>query len=182
MTLQHPDDDELVAYALKDLDAPECDAMATHIATCRTCGERVRTLLQIVESSAADPEPVAPEQVLGELLCRAAESRRDVWRWRNQLLRPVPSAIAAIVALLCFAVGFYQGRSASPSAHGTRDTARPASESRGPLPTPPMVPFETAAASMQMGSEMQLSAPSETTASPGSARPRPSRTEKADSL
>lgn len=167
----HLDDERTIAFALGDLAAPERQAAASHLGSCAACGQAVEQLVGLLaeERNRAGAKP--PAHVLVQLLERQERARRR----RASFWRPVPALAAAAVAAALFGAGFWQGRQASPAGPSPRAvTSTPAHGSNG-LPTPPVVPVETAVAA---GGDLAFS----TAATPGAPGHARSLSSRGDSL
>lgn len=114
----HPDRDDLVAYALGALDPRETAEVEAHAPTCARCTRELEALAPAVavlgESvEQLEPPPELRERVLAEVhddVARTAEVRepaapgRRRRGWRGLLTRP---ALAAGVAIVIAAIGGY---------------------------------------------------------------------------
>jgi anti-sigma-K factor RskA len=119
VTGEHPDRDDLVAYALGGLDPREARAIEAHAPACARCtrelealGPAVAVLAESVEQM--EPPPELRERVMAEVhgdVARAADVRERPQRprarhrgWRGLFTRP---AIAVALAIVIAAVGGY---------------------------------------------------------------------------
>jgi anti-sigma factor RsiW len=144
MSTMHPGEDELIAYALGEMDPRERAGIEAHLGACEGCRELARRLGAALAAYRSSESREAPARVLADLLEAQAELRpgRGARGWR---LQPILVAAALVVVAGIFASGYWMGRDA---ARVTGSTAPAVGSPRGgpparPLPERPAIEFRS---------------------------------------
>jgi len=135
--MPHPSDEQLIAFALDDLDGAARDEVARHRSTCVRCDGVLTLLARGLDAYRDAPLPAPPAEGLVRLLDAQARAARPAPR---PLRRPAAWLAAAAVLVAVFVGGFWAGRHAPLAARPDEALARP-------LPPPPAVAFHAAVAS-----------------------------------
>ena len=98
MTDDHVTDD-LAAYVLESLDAPERAVVEVHIATCRTCAQRLGEYQAVVGALPLALPPVTPPPAAWATIHSAVRARRRRNRWWTRVAWPAVTALAASLVL-----------------------------------------------------------------------------------
>jgi len=148
----HPGEDQLIAFALDELEGEDRARVESHLGTCEACNGTVMALRGAVDGLRTAPRPEPPARVLVDLLATQATTTADrpaPWWRRTSLprwaLHPLPAAAVMTVLVL---LSFWAGRLSvhAPATSGAGGAARADSSSVifRALPDLPEIPFEPA--------------------------------------
>ena len=151
MNEAHHGEDQLIAFALGELEETESALVESHLTSCAHCRETVASLSGAIDAVRHAPPPEPPASTLVELLAGQGNTvrhqRRSWWRLTTPA-RWLPASLpaAATVAVLLLA-SFWAGRlsvsTPAPSHPAAASRADSSAVFTRPLPEAPRIPFES---------------------------------------
>ena len=116
---EHPDEGTIHAWLDGALDDAQARALAAHVASCRTCSERVAEARGLIAGAsrivgALDDVPTTGSAPWGQVTAGAPATSRAASAWRWLRVTPARAAIAATI-LVAIGVGLTYERTAVDS-------------------------------------------------------------------
>ena len=140
MTDRHPAADEIIAWALGDLETEARANVDAHLAECAQCRGSASALAAALHSYRDAPHSDAPPDILVDLLASQAHARSRVASLGSRR-RLLPALAAAACLAAVFFTGFWAGRiTEHPDVSGPRIEADAGLQH--PLPEPPRLSFQ----------------------------------------